>query len=281
MSEKCNLAKEIFSRFGAVKRARGCFLYTAKGVRLTDLYQECGRAILGWGGSVFTLFKNVIERGITGSYFSDFSSPNGREKSPLDKAVSALLGGERSAFTFPSKSLALQAAISVSAQSTSVYRPWNPQNVDWAGVDCVVFAPPLPWADSVYVLAVKSEKLGARLSFEGESFLPAPLCAAVTRSVYDLIKAIQIREEKHWFIYDQIITRYWERKGPYLFPKIPEERYADFVLHCLGCNLVISPNYHEPSIVPFGADKGNFTKLKNNPFEGAGKSSENQEERDD
>ena len=56
-------ASEISKRFGNVKRARGCFLYTEKGVRLTDLFQEGGRAILGWGGnSAFTVLKNVLSR---------------------------------------------------------------------------------------------------------------------------------------------------------------------------------------------------------------------------
>ena len=219
MSEIIELSKEIFSRFGTVKRARNCFLYTAKGVRLTDLYQQGGRAILGWGGSVFTVFKNVLERGITGTYFTDFSSPNGKEKSQLSRAVSDLFGDSRTAFTFSSKQVALEAAISVSAQSTSVYRPWNPQSVDWRSVDCIVFEPTLPWTNDIFVLAVK-ESLSENLSFKNESFLSSPLCAAVTRSVYDLIKALQEREEKHWFIYDQIITKYWERKGPYLFPKV-------------------------------------------------------------
>ena len=58
---KSELFKELYNRFGAVRRARGCFLYTAKSHRVTDLYQEGGRAILGWeGGSAFTLMKNII-----------------------------------------------------------------------------------------------------------------------------------------------------------------------------------------------------------------------------
>ena len=43
---KSELFIELHKRYGAVKRARGCFLYTSKGVRVTDLYQEAGRAIL-------------------------------------------------------------------------------------------------------------------------------------------------------------------------------------------------------------------------------------------
>lgn len=272
MTDSLNLPSEIYSRYGSVKRARKCFLYTAKGVRLTDMYQEGGRAILGWGGSVFTVFKNVLERGITGSFYTDFSSPCGREKSSLDKAVSELFGDERQTFVFPSEAEAIEAAASISPEGISFYRPWNPVQVNWQKVDCIVFLPPLPWTSQFCVLAVKSEILQENFSLNDKfknfpSLLSSPLCAAVTRSIYDLIKAIQEREEKHWFLYDQILTKYWNRKGPYLFPKIPSKNYPDFVKHCLDCHLVISPRIENPSIVPFGADKGNFSLLKNNLFE--------------
>ncbi len=195
------LAKEINTRFGTVKRARKCFLYTAKGTRLTDLYQQGGRAILGWGGSVFTVFKNVLERGITGTYFTDFSSPNGKAKSQLSRAVSDLFGDSRVAFTFSSKQDALEAAVSLSANSTSVYRPWNLVSVDPRTIDCIVLEPPLPWISDIYILAAKQElSVLACTGKWNETFVSSPLCAAVTRSIYDLIKALQEREEKHWFI---------------------------------------------------------------------------------
>ena len=83
---KSELFKELFNRYGAVTRARGPFIYTKKGVRVTDLYQEAGRAILGWeGGSAFTLFKNVLTRGQTGSFICE-EAPVSR----LEKAVSEL-----------------------------------------------------------------------------------------------------------------------------------------------------------------------------------------------
>ena len=82
-----------------------------------------------------------------------------------------------------------------------------------------------------------------------------------------MIDALKTRKETDWFIYDKVITKYWQRKGPYLFPKIPQEKYDDFVLHCLDCNLLINPDYNNASIVPFGADFGVFSNLKNHPFE--------------
>ena len=69
---KSELFTELYKRYGAVTRARGPFFYTKKGVRVTDLYQEAGRAILGWeGGSAFTMFKNVLSRGQTGSFICE------------------------------------------------------------------------------------------------------------------------------------------------------------------------------------------------------------------
>jgi hypothetical protein len=289
MTELTLLASEITLRYGTIKRARGCFLYTAKGVRLTDLFQEGGRAILGWGGgSAFTLFKNVLSRGITGSFDTDFTPcADCSKKSQLDRAVSELLAGERTVKVFTSKQAALQNAVSFAGESTSFWRPWNPENVDWCSVKAVIIEPPLPWTESLWLLALSVPAESAPLNNSAPSKIesevqdaidsdaaaaipcariPAPLAAAVTRSVYDMIAALQVREEKDWFIYDTVITKYWTRKGPYLYPKIKREQYGDFLLYCLDCGIVVSPVYEQPSIVPFGADKGVFRALEKSPF---------------
>ena len=60
---------EILSRYGTVRRAYDYHLYTAKGVRLLDLCQEGGSAILGWrSGKSKLAFKNALDRGITGTF---------------------------------------------------------------------------------------------------------------------------------------------------------------------------------------------------------------------
>lgn len=260
------LAEEIYSRFGTVKRARNCFLYTAKGVRLVDMFQEGGRAILGWqGNSAFTMFKNVLCRGISGSFKTDFPY---RTK----KAVQELFNSEREILIFYSKTQALKVSVAISPEGTNFYKPWASASLKWQEIDSIVFAPPLPWCEPIFIVAAKPEvfKKGLENPLFSELLrsekLPAPLHAAIARSIYNLIAAVQERSEKNWFVYDKILTKYWERKGPYLFPKVSEEKYKDFLLHCLDCGLVISPEYENPSIVPFGADSGVFTKLKNNPF---------------
>lgn len=256
---------EIYKRFGAITRCRGCFLYTKKTVRLTDLFQENGRAILGWdAGNAFTFFKNQLNRGVTGSFIAE-------DKSRLQKSVSELLKSPRKTFYFSKKEDALKSGLLFSPQNTSIWIPWNSTNTDYSQVDCVIIEPPLPWTNTTFILAVKEEIFSEKSDLEdllpNTVKFPFPLEAAITRAIYNMITELPKRQEKNWFIYDTIITKYWTRKGPYLYPKIPEAKYDDFVLHCLDCNIVINPNYNAPSIIPYSADKGVFTQLKNNPFE--------------
>ncbi len=262
--------QEIYNRFGCVTRARNCFLYTKKGIRLTDLYQENGRAILGWDGkSAFTFIKNTINRGQTGSFIC-------QDKSRAEKAVSELFKSDRKVMYFYDQKDALLAGTFFSAESTSFYKPWLKESPDFSQVDSIIFAPPLPWTDSIFILAVKTDcinQLSSEKKLFAEQFinksvkLPFAMECGITRALYNLIAELPLREEKNWFLYDPVLTKYWTRKGPYLYPKIEQKDYDAFILHCLDCELTISPDYNTPSIVPFGADRGVFTKLKNNPFE--------------
>jgi hypothetical protein len=264
MTKLDNLSSEILNRFGPITRARNCFLYTKKGIRLTDLFQENGRAILGWDESnAYTFFKNTLNKGLNGSFICE-------TESRLRKAVSLLLASSRKLYYFSSKKDALETALLFAKESTSIWKPWNDSLVPFSSIKSVIIAPPLPWTDTFYILAIDEETWSSNKDLEllikNKIKLPYSLEVAITRSIYDLLKAIQERKESEWFIYDSIITNYWSRKGPYLYPKMDETKYEDFVIHCLSCNLVINPDYNNPSIVPFGADKGVFTKLKNNPF---------------
>lgn len=264
LMNKKDFYKKIYDSYGFITRARGTFLYTKKGVRLTDLYQEDGRAILGWeGGSAFTFLKNYLSKGLTGSFICE-------DHSRLTKAMETLLFSERTLFFFSTKQDAVQAGLYFSPENLSVYKPWNPCEVKFCDVDSVIFTPTLPWTDTIFILAVKSE-IAQKADLNNlpvkDISVPFALQAAITKSIYNLIKELQIREEKDWFIYDTVISKYWQRNGAYLYSKVPENKYDEFVEHCLNCQLVINPDFKYPSIVPYGADKGVFTKLKNNPFD--------------
>ena len=253
---KEDLFTELYNIYGPVTRARGPFLYTKKGVRLVDMYQEDGRAILGWeGGNAFTMLKNSLSRGQVGSFICE-------DHSKVQKAVSKLLNSDRAIYYFNNKMDALKMGLIFAPNNTAVYSPWSPNKPNWAEVESVVIAPPLPMTDTVYILAVKDD---TQIPVAKHITVPYALQCGIARSIYNLIKALQEREEKDWFIYDPVLTKYWTRKGPYLEPKVPENVYNAFVLHCLALGIVINPD-HKLSIIPYGADKGVFTKLKNSPF---------------
>ena len=88
MSRQYLWYEEDFTRlYGCVSRTRGHYLYTQKGKRLTDMYAESGRALLGWGNTAspaMTMFKNMVTKGLTGSF------PTGAHHR-LEKAVRSLL----------------------------------------------------------------------------------------------------------------------------------------------------------------------------------------------
>lgn len=168
------LSEEIYKRYGAVTRARGYFLYTKKGVRLTDMFLEDGRAILGWqAGSAFTHMKNILSRGLTGSFRTE-------EAFRLKKALSTLLKKEVNFYTFSDKKSALTASLSFSKDNSAVWKAFN-KDIDYSSFDAVILSPPLSWTNSVFLLAVdktfarKSVKISSIFRVKSSFHLPLKL----------------------------------------------------------------------------------------------------------
>ena len=59
----------------------------------------------------------------------------------------------------------------------------------------------------------------------------------------------------------KVFEQYFIRNQCYLFPKISEEKYKEFVLKCLDIGIVISPDYNVPSIMPWRANPGDLKKI--------------------
>lgn len=299
------LSQQIYSRYGEIKRARGPFLYTEKGVRLTDLYLDDGRALLGWdGGKARLAFKNTLERGQTGSFATHHFHA-------LERSVLELFGS----FDF--------VKVCHESEVAQKLPRWFPWMSDVSKAESFYFVPPFPFAcDYVLVVGRKdcilldstprtnclSENTCFRADFTAENSVNPSLLAAFTRSIYDLKAALQNRSEEDFRFFDRSLEKYFTREGPYLFvrpeiiaPKIiaPEIiagarygggeesnenkvksaeydkntdkcgenwEYKNFVLFCLDNGVVISPNPQIPSIIPFGADYGVFRKLSKSIF---------------
>lgn len=347
------LAAEIQKRYGFVRRARGCYLYTEKNVRLTDCFLDGGRALLGWdGGKARTVFKDTLERGANGSYCGGYESR-------LATAVRHLLPSEYTEIRWyydapcavregaadcaplganntPESPNAAFCAVRESGAAASsennapfgavLWRPWldicaeaEPKPTRYPEItithpgaehpDVIKLVPPFPWATSLSIYAFRaasertqttgtqtgaqetqtgtaqqavpqmrtgtqthdsSAQSGANAAKLGQAgtqtprasdTVPTPLLAAYARAFCDLKTALGTYGENDFKQFSAQLSPLFDRRTCWLFPKIPRDRYDDFVLRCLDEKIVVSPDYDIPSIMPWRANKGDIKRI--------------------
>jgi len=302
----CWLKDEIKKRYGNVKRARGIYLYTEKSVRLTDCFLDGGRAILGHGGGkAKTAFKDCFERGANGFYDSGLLSAFEKAVKQLlprdfttirlytEKTAAPLEGISYSLESAREKADAALEQTNFSLDNSQkkaepvLWRPWleisgksteQPtgypkiqivHNVDGDFPAIVKIVPPFPYATELCVYAF-STACGEEMlqNLPKNDIVPAPLLAAFTRGVYDLKIALGTYTENDFKANSKVFEPFFIRNQCYLFPKISEEKYKDFVLKCLDIGIVISPDYNVPSIMPWRANPGDLKKISKINLEG-------------
>ncbi len=255
---------ELAERYGTVQRARGCYLYTRKGKRLVDMYQEVGRAILGWGNSKAMLeFKNTMNRGLTGSFITDYTYRLERAVKALlpeydqvrwyaslsaaENALSIYFGiktdisiGEHPildtiADMYPEEMQDLELDEWLTVNGVPRWRPWldeawfnSEQNIPEAVLEMHQKAQDAvvivpPFALARTYYLIAFNDTGKRYIPPSDVLLP-PVLAATSRAIYDLIAELPQRSEKDWNLFDSVILKYWKRRGPYLLPKIKSDR---------------------------------------------------------
>lgn len=251
-----NLLSKLSAKYGAIKRARGCFLYTQSGARLVDLYRDEGRAILGFGyGKARLMMKNSIEKGFTTSY--DYALP-----SNLKRALQELLPNYK--FFCVRSAPVLQGANKI-----PVWMPWLDKNDTALKSDVIEVRPPFA-CKNFFVYGAKDassvERAQNVIDFAVNDAVPAPLVAAVTRAIYDLSNYIKSKKQEDFALYDDILCKYWHRKGAYLYPTVERAQYEAFFDFCLCKNVLISPCYDTPSIVPFDVAPTTLLPLVKTPF---------------
>lgn len=258
---------ELIKRYGTVKRARGCYWYTEKGVRLVDLWQEDGRAILGWGAcnaKAFEVLKNTIARGQTGSFATDYTKR-------FTKAVLQLVNTDQNGEILAPNYKYVSITSDLSAvKDLPIWRPWLGVSVHdcsnlsafnthtLTNASTVLLQIPFAWSENVYVVASVNK-------LELESYpVSGAFLASASRAIYSLIVELGKRQESHFKRFDKSLSKYFCRKGPYLLSCV--EEYKSLVIHFLDCGIVINPDNTKLSIVPFGANPGDFRKLDKNSF---------------
>lgn len=249
--------EHVRSRYGFIKRCRGPYLYTSKEVRLLDLHQEGGRAILGWrSGKSMQVFKNTLERGLWGSY-------PGVSSNRLQRALAALFGqckAEQYKYFF---CYLQKPSISVSqiiSEEVPLLYPWSgfsPDGLETSS-SSFYFIPPFPFPSML---------LGASVTADGlppSDPLSASVVEALTRSIYDLMESFETRTEQGWSSFDDSLSPYFSRKGSALYSTLGKKDYDEFVLHCLDCGILLQPDPDYPCFVPYDAKPGSFRAMDKN-----------------
>ena len=267
---------------GKAKTAfKDCFERGANGFYDSGLLPAFEKAVKQLLPSNFTTIRLYTEKTAAPLEGISFSLESSREKA--DAAL------EQTSFSLESSREKADAALeqtSFSLESSQkkaepvLWRPWleisgksteQPtgypkiqivHNVEGDFPAIVKIVPPFPYATELCVY-VFSTACGEEMlqNLPKNDIVPAPLLAAFTRGFYDLKIALGRYTENDFKANSKVFEPFFIRNQCYLFPKIPEEKYKDFVLKCLDIGIVISPDYNVPSIMPWKANPGDLKKI--------------------
>ena len=259
-----------------VLRARDFRLYTRK-QRLVDLWQNGGAAILGHTPpSQLRELKNTASRGLYAPI------PHFLE----DRCVKAL------SRIFPDRDIRLYAApppgledlvatgnaalwrpflepdapLSVSPNAPPILIPVLPGIQGWRGVKNIhgetTVALPLGFcvlAIDKHALAEKTAELPCGPLPPGD-FISPVLLAVAARGIHDIIAAAPTRPHITKALWGKYSL--WQRQGPYLFLKQPEE-WAAMFCRFLEAGFLLPPVPFQPLILPGTLSPGEEAKLAN------------------
>ena len=129
---------------------------------------------------------------------------------------------------------------------------------------------PLPFKESPVLLAVNKKVMSTNSLLTVESFLKStnmfpssPFLAGTTRAIYDFISIYSSYDEKQMSRFDSVVLKYWNRKGPWLFPKMQKSEYEEFKNLCQIKKILISEKFEQPSFIPQQIDGGELRALRN------------------
>lgn len=256
-----------------ISRARAYRLYDYRGNRIIDMYQNNGHALLGHrSDKLTTVMKNVISRGLI------FDMPSIYSKR-LEKLVSGLFQDFNSIRIYSSINYALEAASAYLGESIDIDRIYDPAVQQQTEITDI---PSLTYWRPFLAPACEKQIFKARLlipvlpfSIGGgpqilcfrekieEAFMPssviAPfLLAGIIRSIADIKKY----RKPEWNLEQYIDKSQWNINTIYISAKFNKNQYNRVFQHFLSHNVLLSPVYPGPSILPAELSLNEIKKIQ-------------------
>ena len=246
---KIDLNSKIVELYGYVKRSRKCYIYTEKGVRITDMCLQGGRAILGWGeGCGRGRMKNSLDLNQMGLLPT-------RSDERFRKVISRIFPQFHRFEIFFDQKSADEFIKSLGITSFSILFATEMTNHGENTNEAAIIIPPFPFGETTIV------GFNRETATKVESIVPGAILDGITRAFYDSKLGKFQPTEEALRKFDDKIERFWTRDKMLLFPKISENDYPDFFSECLQRKILISPCFSIPSFLPHWANSGDLKGL--------------------
>lgn len=246
-----------------IRRARLWRLYAedssdGRPKRFLDFWMDGGRSMLGAKGSgIGTAAKAGIDTGLTRPF------PSVRE-ARLEKALLARYTGFASVRLFRTEERALAAARSILGDAEpAVLRPFAENLRNKPVVDTAmprIALPLLPCPAALAPAALLFTNPADAEPILGD-IIPPLLLACAHRALSELDRFAQTYNESLWKRVDGRLQAFFERSGPYLYPRVEYDAYEVFFRTALGAGMLVSPAPELPSIIPGDFDDGELARL--------------------
>jgi hypothetical protein len=257
-----------------IRRARLWRLYAearpaGRPWRFLDFWMDDGRSILGAKGTgLGTAAKAAVDTGLTRPF------PSVRE-ARLATALLARHPGYAALRFYRNEDRALRAAEALApGLPVAILRPFSeylketlpPGGAasDAAAAQCVsaprVAMPRLP-CPAALAPAVLLFRDAADASAEESDLVPPLGLACAHGSLFELDRFALTYDESLWKKVDRRLGAFFERRGPYLYPRIGNDGYEVFFRAALAAGALISPDPERPSLIPGDFDDGELAAL--------------------
>jgi len=242
------------------------------------MYQQDGRAILGHKpGKISTAIKNEISRGLFASYPVHYYSRFIKVLQQLlpfcsvfrifpstecaCRAVGEILGKEAFAEDIQDPLLSHADDDTYADNNPQMYlwRPFCSCNVTDADAIFPILPFPAKWGVVVVGFPRLNEKDVPKYFKKPVSPLVSPIALIGLEKAANMLKSILEEDTPEW---ENFSSDLWTQVGPYLIPNCSEDVYYQMYENLLKKDILISPDYPGPSIIPMEYTNGEIKAFR-------------------